>query len=262
MTSKSDDSCNPKSRVEWVVELIKRTPIPIPQVRRMAVIESCRAGDLNEIFWDSTCESPYLSEDLKQQIAKALMANNWDALPELVGVPFSWMHPLQGAPFQDFRTMTMGIFCKSRKIRQLPLSRRREIGKALMSLKSREDIVEFLFESLEHAQILDPESCSRIANDVLEKRYYRLLLPDRFDCDEIPRLGATKDHHHQLEDEPYCAICLGSFPIDGRWCTLLCTHSFCLACIQDLAKRHGGDQFPCPSCLSIESQQMLKKDAV
>eukprot|EP00546_Thalassionema_frauenfeldii_P009036 CAMPEP_0178917018 /NCGR_PEP_ID=MMETSP0786-20121207/13001_1 /TAXON_ID=186022 /ORGANISM="Thalassionema frauenfeldii, Strain CCMP 1798" /LENGTH=290 /DNA_ID=CAMNT_0020590497 /DNA_START=95 /DNA_END=967 /DNA_ORIENTATION=+ len=154
--------------------------------------------------------------------------------------------------------MTMGIFCKSRKVRQLPLSRRRELGETFMSLKSREAIIDYLFESLERAQVLDPASCARIANDVLETKYYRLLLPDRFDCDEIPRLGSGP-LEQRPEHECYCAICLSNYPIDGRWCTLACTHEFCLACIQDLAKRYRGGPFPCPACLSIQTAELKEK---
>lgn len=41
--------------------------------------------------------------------------------------------------------------------------------------------------SLEVAVTLDETSRGLIANDVFDGLYHRLLLPDRFDCDELPR---------------------------------------------------------------------------
>ena len=53
--------------------------------------------------------------------------------------------------------------------------------------------------------------------------------------------GVPSCHEHSLT----CAVCLGVFT-DPK--LLPCFHTFCALCIQDVADRHKGSSFPCPSC--------------
>ena len=53
--------------------------------------------------------------------------------------------------------------------------------------------------------------------------------------------GVPSCHEHSL----MCAVCLGVFT-DPK--LLPCFHTFCALCIQDVADRHEGSSFPCPSC--------------
>ncbi|XP_076452527.1 uncharacterized protein LOC143288123 [Babylonia areolata] len=53
------------------------------------------------------------------------------------------------------------------------------------------------------------------------------------------------------EEDPHtCAVCLGSYR-NPKF--LPCHHTFCAPCIQDIADRHPGCGFPCPSCRRVAS---------
>jgi len=184
-------------RIEWLSVLIKRTTIPLPHVRRMALIESIRScclyTELVDLFLNTTVDSPYLKEEKKGKIARILLSQRWSALPRLLGVytmPFdtnSLSIPPNNKSFQDFRAMTLGIFGKSKKLRQLSWKRRRELGQDILALRSQDDILNFLYKSMENSEVLDIDTCSRIAEDVMDGQFHRLLLTNRFDCEDIPR---------------------------------------------------------------------------
>eukprot|EP00545_Synedropsis_sp_CCMP1620_P003605 CAMPEP_0119003446 /NCGR_PEP_ID=MMETSP1176-20130426/565_1 /TAXON_ID=265551 /ORGANISM="Synedropsis recta cf, Strain CCMP1620" /LENGTH=272 /DNA_ID=CAMNT_0006955049 /DNA_START=18 /DNA_END=836 /DNA_ORIENTATION=+ len=239
-------------RGAWVVELIRQSPMPIPIVRKNAIRESCRSmlteEGLCDVFLEAVCDSPYLSEGKKQELATVILLGRWHELPKLVGVRGEIRPPVQCTNWEvlaDFKYMAASIYRKSRKIQQLPVWKRRAIGSALLSCNTREDLIEFLMRSLENAQTLDEHSRQLIANDVLECQFHRLLLKDRFDCDEMPRLETSPDPSAPCEECEDCIICFGPF---GDSCTTLsCGHAFCRVCIQDWADRLGSP-FPCPLC--------------
>ena len=243
-------------RGEWAAELIRQSPIPSPKVRRDALRESCRVvqteDDLKDLFIDCICGSPYFGETQKQELAHAILLGNWKKLARLVGVNHVDLPPSTTTQSQlvwDFKCMAVSIFRTSRKICQLSVARRQQLEGALLACHSREGLTELLLQSLQYAQTLSEHSRILIANDVLEGNFHRLLLEDRFDCDEVPRLDSMPIPSAPLHEEPEdCIICFGSFQ-DGQSCTLSsCGHSFCQGCIQEWARIHDSSQFPCPVC--------------
>eukprot|EP00545_Synedropsis_sp_CCMP1620_P000073 CAMPEP_0119004284 /NCGR_PEP_ID=MMETSP1176-20130426/1055_1 /TAXON_ID=265551 /ORGANISM="Synedropsis recta cf, Strain CCMP1620" /LENGTH=257 /DNA_ID=CAMNT_0006955971 /DNA_START=55 /DNA_END=825 /DNA_ORIENTATION=+ len=241
-------------RGAWIVELIRKSPIPVPKLRKDAHRESCRVvhseDALKDIFLDAMCGSPYFSESQKQKLANAVLRGAWLKLLPLLGVTDAHGEPLffdsvspqeEGRDrmsttsllMSEFKYMAVQIFLKSRKIRLLTRKRKQKLGAALLRCTTREGLVEFLLQSLHESQVLCIATRKRIANDVLDGNFHRLLLEDRFDCDEEPRLdlqaGFMKENEDEDEDEE-CIICF--FPFNER--TLAnCEHTFCQDCIED-----------------------------
>ena len=122
----------------------------------------------------------------------ALLTGQWQVVQELVQANASAVHavvqspPADADPFLAFRRMAITIFYASRKIQQLPLVARRHLGSSILRTRNRTELMDLFLTSLVHATTLDEDARIKIANDVLEGRYYRLLLPDRFDCETMP----------------------------------------------------------------------------
>ena len=237
----------------WVLALLQLSPFPIPRLRKDALRESFRVAtseeDLKDIFLDAVCGSPYVDTGMKQELANVILGGDWATLLTLTGVhgEFSPQYSTTAdCILSEFKYLATRIFIKSRVMRALPLLRRQALGKALLDCKSKESVMELVLLSLEESQILDESTRIRIANDVFEGKFYRLLLADRFDCDVLPRLETLE--MDEDEDREDCVICL-DVSQDGVYCTLpTCGHSFCRLCIKDLSDIHSGSPFPCPMC--------------
>uniref|UniRef100_A0A7R9VWC3 RING-type domain-containing protein n=1 Tax=Pseudictyota dubia TaxID=2749911 RepID=A0A7R9VWC3_9STRA len=259
-------------RGAWLMDLLRASPIPgLPDVRRAALRESCRVAPdesaLKELFLDAVTGSPHVPDGSKNALAEIILCDRWSELP---GAALCEFDPLdqrgtnvgRGDPFEEFRSMALSVFTKSRKVSRLPIDRRRELGTAILSTGTREELMEVMMASLEVAQTLDEESRLKIANDVLEGQFHRLLLPDRFDCDEPPRRGAAARSEGMNPgasvptvlgaaeeddcDEEECPICLGARDVANAR-VLPCGHGFCEECILDWSRAHGCP-FPCPVC--------------
>ena len=237
-------------RGAWVAELIQKSPMPIPKLRKDALREAIRIvqteEDLKDIFLDTICGSPYFDTSKKQELANVVLEGDWHQLPSLVGVDADFRPEItttKSCVLSEFKYMAARIFLKSRVMRQLPIQRRQELGAALLACQSKEGLIEMVLQSLEESQLFSDQRRMLIANDLLEGNFHRLLLTDRFDCDRIPRLDTMAE-----EEEPEnCIICFGAYP-DGQCCTLSsCGHTFCQDCIQNLRRRLGSP-FPCPLC--------------
>ena len=237
----------------WVLTLIQLSPIPIPRLRKDALRESFRVAtceeDLKDIFLDAVCGSPYIDTGMKHELANVVLGGDWETLPKLTGLRGNFTPQYTTTAesmLAEFKYLATRIFIKSRVMRALPLSRRKTLGKALLECQSKEAVMHLVLLSLEQSQILSESARIRIANDVFEGKFYRLLLADRFDCDVLPRLGSVEKNEEAEHGE--CVICLDDFP-NGVYCTLpTCGHNFCQQCIQDLSEMRIGSPFPCPMC--------------
>jgi hypothetical protein len=273
----------------WITELLRTSRMPIPEVRRAALLESVRACEsdmqLLDTFLEALAGSPYMPDFIKQTVMTIAIEGRWNELPAAVlsdvsnyedaflqddnddeEVILDSNHQVQ---FLPLRSMATAIFTKSRKIKTLPLARRRQLGAAILSTTTKDELMELMLQSLEVAVSLDQTARILIADDVLEERYYRLLLPDRFDCEEVPRQQAegilplptaavpsTEISVIQYDDE--CPICLDVCCTDSI--TLNCSHMFCRECIVGWSQQQQqhyaltndqGCSVSCPLCRSV-----------
>jgi len=150
------------------------------------------------------------------------------------------------APFLRFRDMVVQIFTKSRKLQGLPSERRRALGNALHTASSMHQIHEIALTALSASVLFDETSRGTIANDILDRKYHLLLLPDRFDCED--QSCNSPDRPHQSvetvkgeEDALECPICLGTNNVNSR---TSCNHLFCRTCISEWVASHDS----CPTC--------------
>ena len=265
------------------VDLIQRSPFPIPDVRRAAIIESVRRAPnmqvLIDIFLEATTDSPYLTMTQKACLAERLLLSNsgddddddddaarsMDALAMAAGCSpgvfknssLSSISSVQRPPDRSFQRMARLLFHTSRKIRALPNERRRQLGAALTACTTADAVQRFVIEdALPSAIVLDPATRNQVALDSLEGRYYRLLLPDRLDCAEPQGRLRTYDHDEQ---DTCCPICLGDTAnVDTIRTTTpatflativvpCCHHVYCRSCLADwIAAARGGSD--CPTC--------------
>jgi hypothetical protein len=159
--------------------------------------------------------------------------------------------------------MVVLIYTRSKKLQMLPEERRRALGNALHSTRSIEEVQEIALTALSTSVIIDEASRARIANDMMDRRYDLLLLPDRFDCEDQARSNLSNISPptptneksataHSQEEVLECPICLGAYPVDSR---TSCKHFFCHACISDWMATHD----TCPSCRSALSMSNVHK---
>jgi len=272
-----------------LVTLLQGTSLPLSNCRRLALLESCKEASDGRALLDMTMESLMDSEVIdpvqKDSIMNSVMAGDWNTVQQMVSAPA----PLQPedvtalddddqTSFRCFRRMAIAIFHASRKVQQLPLPARRQLGSTILRTNNREELMNLVFTRLQCAVTLDEEAREKIANDVLEGRYYRLLLPDRFDCEVSARRIRTsvlrsrdrrRNRHSSnsvldgdspdpqsvyIDQEPEeCPICLGDSETPV---TLQCQHVFCRGCIIDWSRQAlngGGDNVSCPICRQIST---------
>ena len=159
--------------------------------------------------------------------------------------------------------MVILLYTRSKILQRLPEARRRALGNALHSTMSIEEVQEIALTALGSSAIIDEVSRARIANDMMDKRYDLLLLPDRFDCEDQARsnlnnisLAARIDEKstavHSQDEVLECPICLGTNTVDSQ---TSCRHFFCHACISDWMTSHD----TCPSCRSALSMSSVHK---
>ena len=97
--------------------------------------------------------------------------------------------------------------------------------------------------SLQTSEIFNNEARNLVANDIFDNRFDLLLLPNRFDCEEVSRIN-NQDIVEELPTTPEldeCPICLGTSEVDSK---LPCQHLFCKSCIQ----RWANQSLECPLC--------------
>lgn len=273
-------TCTDPSVVQ-VVELVQSANLPIPSVRRAAIVESLRRTALDgmtEIFMETVAESPYLRQDLKTKLANHVLEGEWDEIAQLVVRSCSGTNDQEQQPQRSrkkstnnpltmdhyyFTRMAFHIFRTSRKIARAPVHVRTRLMFALHLTSTPDEVVNLLLETLpQSVAIPNPETRRKIANDVLDCRYYRLLLPDRLDCDDLPRLSSPADGptfsglppvlvdaDDTIDECPICLDTMGSnntTQSPNRTHRLKCGHLFCTGCIQDWSRSVGG--LNCPLC--------------
>mmetsp|Transcript_47220 Transcript_47220/g.70261 ORF Transcript_47220/g.70261 Transcript_47220/m.70261 type:complete len:778 (-) Transcript_47220:1258-3591(-) len=105
--------------------------------------------------------------------------------------------------YKEFRQMAIAIFASSKKIRKKS-DRRGKLGRLIQKTNNHEDAVQFLLDVLEDSQALNEVERARVAGDVLDGRYDRLLLKDRLDCELSDRLDYNDPT--VLSEESFAAL--------------------------------------------------------
>lgn len=206
----------------------------LPDVRRKALVESVRrASDPDQVFdmlLDSASSSPYLSDEQKQEMANAFLSGD-------LNVSSTSTLPTMDAPFHGMVEMVRLMLSTSRKLLSLPMDRRRHITMAVHQTCDEDQLLDLVLQKLPTALSLDRDERQLVANDILDHRYYRLLLPNRFDCNEpLPRIGESQ----QTE----CPICFDECDSARSHVLQCCGQRFCSSCVSDLTTIHA----TCPLC--------------
>lgn len=219
----------------------------IPLVRRRALEETLRNSNYEtgiHIFLENISGSPYIPDPQKEQLADLVFEQRWTELKEILQCIEIDDVPIDRSSFQK---MVSAIFSKSKKIGELRPERRIQIGQAILQSNSVEYLKELSISSLESSETLDEPRRERIANAIFDERYDLLLLPDYFDCDEVPRKRTVHSQEQaspsipEEQEEEECPICLGTNPVDSQ---LSCGHQFCHRCLNSWSQR----QNTCPLC--------------
>ena len=80
-----------------------------------------------------------MPDENKQPLAELVITGGWDQLP--------WaFHATpdaagRGDRFCEFRAMAIMVFSRSKKVTELPLDRKRGLGAAILSTRTREELV-------------------------------------------------------------------------------------------------------------------------
>jgi len=256
----------------------------LPDVRRRVLAETVRAAATVEAAFDILLEnvasSPYLPQESKDPLAELAMTHQFNALAAALQCDerLACLAPTtQEEEFRALRQMVVAVFTRSRKMQALPAVKRRQLGAAIHAQQTADGIKMLALSSLETSQAFDAAGRDMVANDIFDGRYDRLLLPDRFDCDEAARVrdGASRtvdvggeaegivgdglvpsapqpsmvaaSAQTRFEEAQECPVCLGTSPISAK---LPCEHQFCRECIEGWAQRSSGRRqtVGCPLC--------------
>lgn len=247
--------------IQAMVDILETSPVlqrALPKVRRLALIETVRrcptVEEGIEMLLLNLKSSPYIPPAAQTKIAKKLRNQDWSFLQKELRCPASKPSELtnKSALFIKYREMLVCIYSRSRKMQTLPTARRRRIGMAIHSCKNVDQFLDLAMKSLSTSHAFSGPMRDAVANDILDNRFDKLLLPDRFDCKEKARLNAAPRSSAaaaaapapELKEDVECAICLGSQPVDT---CLPCSHQFCKVCIRGWMQQRQS----CPMCRRV-----------
>lgn len=236
----------------------------LPEVRLRALIETASVQESDDavraIVVETLYNSSFLSEDMKTEVMEHCLNEDWNELSDSLHCSPQNVETygnLSDASFDRFRAMVVNIFTRSSKVQSLPAARIRQIGALLHSTTSIDQLMELTIRSLQESVVFSAEDKEAVMNDILDKRYDLLLLPDRFDCDCSDQSrhrdvmvaveqgkSSLLQHQNNQELEGECPVCLGVEVVDTR---TPCGHEICLPCLQDWC-RVNGEPCPCPMC--------------
>lgn len=244
---------------------LKHLPFP----RRIAMNESIRRASssnnssppleahrtLTEIVMEGllTCDS--LSADDKNLIIMdGMIEQRWDRVFQKYTVDRKEKKSLGLDEFYSYRKMILVVLKSSYKMQQLlPEDSRLRVKQLILKTDSQAQLDDLLQKILERTCGVDIQM--KIMNDMTAGRYYRLVWPDRLDCEHFQE-GVSSDGVVDHDSKPRaietastvaygsillpddlshrqdcCPICLD--PIQTPALELSCHHVFCSRCISD-----------------------------
>ena len=213
----------------------------IPYVRKLSLIETLKSvsntDQANNIFLENLCTSPYIQDEHKYNFADLVLSEQWSTLYNLLDCVDN---NISNDTIGSFREMVITIFTKSKKIAVINEERKRQLGIAILAQTSIDSLKTLAFTALETSEAFDNDTREIIANDIIDNRYDLLLLPNRFDCEEIPR-NTHEQINNNTNELDECPICLGANEVDTK---LPCNHLFCRSCIESWSNQNN----ECPLC--------------
>ena len=216
----------------------------IPSIRRITLLETLYLCPTNEnaynIFLENLSTSPYIPENNKNKLADLVLKNELNLLAILLKCN---RRPVENNRLVSFKKMVLSIFVKSKKIKSLDSNKKKYLGACITHSISIEQLKELTINSLETSIIFSNEEKNLVANDVFDNRFDLLLLSNRFDCEEIPRINSQENVTEELDE---CPICLGNSVASVK---LPCQHVFCHECIHKWAQQNSNPE--CPLCRQL-----------
>lgn len=228
--------------------------------------------DLTEVVMEGllTCDS-LLPEDKNRIVLDGILEQRWD----LVVTRYPTASNNTEDSFLTYRRMFLVLLKSSRKLQQcLPESSRLRIKKMMLQTKAEEELHDLVFQILERLCGVDVQT--QIKQDVSDGRYYRLLWPDRLECEDVITRRVLERHDvttttERLEEEEdrklptviapaspmvfgsvllpndlssssshrqqdCCPICLD--PLQAPALQLSCQHAFCSQCITNWIRQN------------------------
>lgn len=240
-----------------LMQLLRKSCIPCPKARRLALREAIRIAPTEErvraIAFEALSGSPYIPEASRKLLAEQILVAQWGLLVASIDqLGLELQHRASsctatscrtsrgslecqpGSPFLEFRDMALALLYSSRKIQNgLPLANKRRLFLAVHKCQNKDELVEMVLQTLEHAITLDHRGRQVVANDMLDGNFHFLVLPDRLDCDEDQRIVIQEE----------CAVCLEAMHSTMR--RYPCVHRFCDSCLHKLPTE-------CPMCRARE----------
>jgi len=239
----------------------------LPRCRRLALIETIRGTPTLEfaleILTDNLSSSPYIPHASKDRIANLAFNGQFDTLREQMKCSLDSENDsaqsrgyTSDGGLESYRAMVVSMFSRSRKIAEASAERRRKIGHLINRASSKDQLVHLAIESLETSRVFTAEARERIANDLFDERYDLLLLPNRFDCEEVPRLIQAPEELDAILADEECPLCLGTCRVEKQ---TPCRHRFCRKCLEDWARTADNETFDCPVCCAPIPTESLSK---
>jgi len=235
-----------------LLSLVESKALELSHVRRMALFHSIQRDDgdsTRQMMIEAVMDAPTISPYDKDRIYQLLLQDRLDFHSALTDHPVPFAHGTEwnkipacptGDVFLDFRRMILALFRTSRKFQTLPVESRQRVKAMILKTRHEADLAHLLARIM--ARTCGDETMKRIQDDVIVTgRFYRLLLPDRFDCDE----GSSdqKISADRVESETFCPICMD--PVNGLSSApvqLDCRHVFCRRCLDDWIRQQQQQQ--------------------
>jgi len=233
--------------------------LPVSHIRRVTIHQSllrdCTGAHAREIVMEGVVLSIENMLDIQERLIQCLLDDRWDVLHAIWKLPTHQPSGSTGNEFLDFRRMMLMLVRTSRKVHN-DETVREGVKKLILQTHNETELMDLLERMLQRTCGEQSDTKAKILQDVATGRFYRLLLPDRFDCEEQSldeqKMPANNNAGVSINDNDNdsstCPICMDAFYLPRQ---LDCQHIFCRNCLNDWIRqqRRGRKQsWGCPIC--------------
>ena len=168
--------------VKEMITILRKSPLlsnKLPNARRLTLIVTLLESPTPETAWKviaaNLAASQYIGQDMQDDITKMAIQGNWKKLRALMQCPD--LESISDDDTNTFRDMVTAICVTSEKL-NIPVQER--IKNEIKEASSTETLRRVLLKSCKD---LTKASRKMAKDDIKEKRYDRLVLPNRFRCE-------------------------------------------------------------------------------